>query len=444
MNFRCLFLMLFTCFSVAKAQKIEIFETTLDNGLKIVIVPLKTNEIVRFGLIYNVGCADDPICKIGLSHFLEHMMFQGTKNISGDKFKYLAHKYNAYINAATGEDVTFYYYTVNKRYLSVDLKLEADRMQNLAFNNESIQKEKGVVAEERNMRYDSDQETRHMTDAVLKSLYLHSNYSYTGIGYPHHIAAYNKLSLQKHYNKFYAPNNATVLIVGDISVDEAVEQVKKAFGTIKKTHDISRPRVIDPVDINIKYTLDRTSPKISQKQLDIYYTFDRKHVASLKEFYVAKIMQDCLCGTSRSVMARKFVTDTMKLHDIDGTCLIQAFDKAFFVISATLREDSKMTDIESEIIKSVEDFIAKDFTQELFEVNKQRILNNIDILLDNPGDMFNFIIENRINGYTTDDMRIVKDIVNSITFEEVKKFAKIVLTEANRTHRVYVHPEGSL
>jgi zinc protease len=421
-------------------QEIEIFETTLENGLKVIVVPLKSNGVIRVGIIYNVGCADDPMCKIGISHFLEHMMFKGTKNISMQKLNYLIKKYNSYVNAGTGDDFTFYHYVLNKKFLDVDLKIEADRMVNLELNESDITSERNVVAEERNMRCDANPTEKYLCDALPKILYLHSNYSYIGIGYPHHIKAYNRLALKKHYDKFYAPNNATVLIVGDISKEEAFEKVQKTFGHIKKTHEINRKRVLDPKDLNIKYTMDRASKQVTTRNLSIYYTFDRSNVDTLKKYYIAKITVDCLCGTSRSVMSKKFVDKENKVYSIDGDIMLNAFDKAFVCIQMSLRENIKMLDMETDIDNAIK---STPITKGDFEANKKRILNNIDIMKDNPTEMFDYILQHRVLGYSTDDIKNVKNIINSITFKEIKAFEGEIINENNKTHRIYSHPEGA-
>ncbi|MDR2074926.1 MAG: insulinase family protein [Holosporales bacterium] len=420
-------------------QDIEIFETALENGLKIIVVPLKSNGVIRVGIIYDVGCADDPMCKIGISHFLEHMMFKGTKNISMKKLNYLTKKYNSYVNAGTGDDFTFYHYILNKKFLDVDLKIEADRMVNLELNESDIVSERNVVAEERNMRCDANPTERYICDALPKILYLHSNYSYIGIGYPHHIKAYSRLSLKKHYDRFYAPNNATVLIVGDITQEEAFKKVEKTFKYIKKTHEINRQRVLDPKDLNIKYTMDRASKQVTTRNLSIYYTFDRSNVDTLKKYYTAKIAIDSLCGTSRSVMAKKFIDRENKVYSIDGDIILNAFDKAFVCIQASLRENTKMLDMEADIDNVVKN---SPITKENFEANKKRILNNIDIMKDNPTEMFDYVLQNKVLKYSTDDIKNVKNIINSITFEDVKKFEENIINERNKTHRVYSHPEG--
>jgi zinc protease len=443
MNILKLFFTFALICSSTQSEKIGISETTLENGLKVVVVPLKSNDVVKVGIIYDVGTADDPMCKIGLSHFLEHMMFKGTKNVSGERLKHLTTQYSAQVNAATGSDVTFYYFVTPRKHMHICLNLEADRMQNLVFDDVELEKERKVVMDERNMRCDSNPQTQYIIDAALKTLFLFSNYSFNGIGYPQHIKAYTKKALQKHYKKFYVPNNATILVVGDITEAEAVGEVRKAFGKIKQTHEVKRHRVIDPDCTGIKYTLDRSSKQISQRGLEMYYSISRKKIDSLKKFFIATVMLDCLCSTSRSALYQKFVEQERRLFGIDGDYFIQAFDKAFLCISASFGDNTNARDVEANIVAAINDFVQGLLTIELFEANKKRILNKITMLMDDPIAMFDHILEYRTNGYTTADMSNMDDIVQSITFEDVKEFATNVLTEKNRTHSIYVHPEGT-
>jgi zinc protease len=288
------------------------------------------------------------------------------------------------------------------------------------------------------MRCDANPTERHICDAVPKILYLYSSYSYIGIGYPHHIKAYNKLALKKHYDKFYTPNNATILIVGDITKEEAFEKTKKTFGHIKMTHNVDRKRVLDPKDLNIRYTMDRASKQVTTRDLSIYYTFDRSHVDTLKKYYISKIAVDCLFGTSRSIMSKKFIDEETRVYSIDGDVTLNAYDKAFIFIKASLRESTKMLDMEADIANVIK---GTPITKEDFEANKARTLSNINMMEDNPVEMFDYILQNKVLAYDTKDIKNVKKIIDSITFEDVKKFETDIINEKNRTHRVYSHPE---
>lgn len=431
------------------AKQIKVHHETLENGLKVVIIQTKSNGAVRFGVIYNVGCADDQNCKVGLSHFLEHMMFKGTKTMSGEQLKQTIEKYNAYTNACTDDDYTLYYHSLNKQFLEVDMKIEEDRMVNLALTEEDFKREKNVIMEERHLRCDANPETRNFYDAVPRLLYLQSSYAYNGIGYPHHIKAYTQYALQKHYNKFYAPNNATLLIIGDVDKDSVMALAKNIFGKIKKTHDIDRKRVVDPEDLNITYTMDRTSDKITRKELSLVYKIPRKNIDTIKKRYVGKIAVDCLCGTQRSLMAKKFVEEENLLYQIDGNVVIKRFDKSYLFIDAITSNSSMLKESEQKVISYIKNIsdsknISNILTKEVFEINKKRILNQILMMNDNPGEMFNYVVDNIVNGYEINHIGNIYNIVANITWENVKDWIIENLREDNKTLTIYNHPKGSL
>ncbi len=246
------FLIVCTMGSFSRASDIDIQERTLDNGLKIIVVNLKSNGVIFGGVGYYVGSGDDPRNIVGVSHILEHMMFKGTRNLSGDDLKKTIFVNNKYSNAFTGHDVTFYVHLFSKDIIDNNLKIEADRMKNLRIDSKDLAKEKEVVIEERKMRTESDPRTNFMEEAAWKTMYLFSNYSYPVIGYLDQIKSCDQKVVRQHYKKYYKPNNAFVLLVGDITIDEAVEKVKKYFGNIKKGKDQNRERVIDPVNTGLK------------------------------------------------------------------------------------------------------------------------------------------------------------------------------------------------
>lgn len=433
----------------ANATQFNAHQETLDNGLKVVIIRTKSNGAIRFGVLYDVGCADDQNCKVGLSHFLEHMMFKGTKTISGEQLKRLIDKYNAYTNACTDDDYTLYHHALNKQFLEIDMKIEADRMVNLALREEDFKHEKNVILEERHLRCDANPQVRHVYDALPRLLYLHSSYAYNGIGYPHHIQSYTLYALKKHYNKFYTPNNATIVIVGDIDKDEAMAIVRNTFGKIKKTHEIKKTRVIDPEDLNITYTMNRTSDKITGKDLTIVFKISRKNIDTVKKNYIAKMVVECLCGTQRSLMAKKFVEEEHSLHDINGNIMLKQFDKVFLFIEANVPDSLTLKDANQKISSYLSDLVNQEkistfMTKEIFEAVKKGMMNRILMMSDNIWRMFDYAVDSLVNKYNIDDIGNIYNIVSSITWEEAKNWIIENLQEESRALTVYNHPKGSV
>ncbi|MDR1488240.1 MAG: insulinase family protein [Holosporales bacterium] len=441
MKIKILFISIAFIFSVN--AKIEIHQEILINGLKVIIVPMKSNEVVRLGIVYNVGSADDPMCKIGLSHFLEHMMFKGTKTHSGPQFKQLLDKYSMYTNATTSQDYTVYFHSLHKDFLETILKLEADRMINLKFDNKDVESERNVVADERNMRCDSDPEGRHIADTIQRAKYLHSNYGINAIGYPQHIKNYSKKALIKHYRKFYKPNNATIIVVGDVSITEVVDKIKATFNRITVSSEaVKRNRVLDPTDLNLKHSIERSSDQIKRSTIEFIYTFDRKHIDSLRKMFTLDILNICLGANRRSILYQELVEKKQAVYSVSSGLETPAFDKCFFSIFAHMKSENDDKNVEKQISDIVNNLIPTYLTKELFEKVKNTIFESQDLLLDNPGDMFLYIINTAIAlGYNLEDVKNLKEIITQITFEELQKMAKEILIENNKVCRIYIHPD---
>ncbi|MDR3224282.1 MAG: insulinase family protein [Holosporales bacterium] len=427
----------FELFSVnAKIQS-----KTLGNGLRVIVVPLKTKDVISFGVGYFVGSADDPRCVVGISHLLEHMMFKGTTNLSGDKLKDLVFIYNKDSNAFTSFDVTFFEHLCNKSLMDIDLKIEADRMQNLALTDESVESEKQVVIEERKMTEESNPIIKYMREAVWKMTYLYSAYSYPIVGYEDQIRACDKDILQVHYGRWYVPNNAFVLFVGDITIDEAVTVVQKHFGHIPKKPDPERNRVVDPEETGLRYSVDRGSDQISVHNLNIIYKIDKELFDNVRKLVTMEIVVDILAGGMGSVLYEEMVDKRELAYTLDSQTDIRAFDKGRVNIATVFRENQNVDEVDKTISSIVAAFHKKYLTKERFEKVKQKYLDQFQMLNGDPKAMTMFIIENYANGQKLEELDDIENIVSNVTFEEVVEVATKIFDKENRIMRIYSHPK---
>lgn len=427
----------------ANSNEIDIQEKCLDNGLKVIVVNLKTNGVIFGGVGYYVGSADDPRNVVGISHVLEHMMFKGTKNLNGDDLKKIIFVNNKFSNAFTSYDITFYVHTFSKAFLDTNLKIEADRMQNLKIDSDALAKEKEVIIEERKMRTESDPRTNFMEESAWKSMYLFSNYSYPVIGYLDQIKACNQEEVRNHYNKYYKPNNAFVLLVGDITIDEAVDKVTKHFGNIKRGEEHKRERVIDPVDTGLRHSIEHESVQISTHDLNFIYKIDRKYFDNVKKLATLEIAAGILASGESSVLYQNIVDKQKLSYVIDSYLDIRAFDKGRLNISTVFREGTGKEKVETEVLAIIKDYASKYLTKERFEKEKKKQLDQIDILADNPQNLGMMVLTYLINGYKVDELKQIKSIINSITFEEVQSVVKELFQKNNFIMQIYSHPKES-
>lgn len=230
-------------YSIAHAETVSqltrtTFETTLKNGLKVIIREDHRSPIVMTQIWYAVGSGDESGNLYGISHALEHMMFKGTSKVPNDEFTRLSRIYGGSINAATYTNYTYYYQLYPKKYFPLALELEADRMTNLVLKPGDFQTEMKVVMEERRQR--TDDNPRNLAFERFKWIaYPTSHYRQPVIGYMKNLQNIKLDHLKDWYKQWYTPNNATLVIVGDINAEQALQQVQKYFGHIpqKKTPD---------------------------------------------------------------------------------------------------------------------------------------------------------------------------------------------------------------
>ena len=436
-------LIICTITSFSKTNNIDIKEGFLDNGLKVIVVNLKSNGVIFGGVGYYVGSGDDPRNIVGVSHILEHIMFKGTSNLSGDDLKKTIFVHNKYSNAFTSCDITFFVHLFSKDIIDNNLKIEADRMQNLKIDSKDLAKEKEVVIEERKMRTESDPRTNFMEEAAWKSMYLFSNYSYPVIGYLDQIKSCDKKAVEQHYKKYYKPNNAFVLLVGDITLDEAMPKIKKYFGNIKKGKEHKRERIIDPIDTGLKHTIEHESVQISTHDLNFIYKIDRKYFDNVKKLAILEIAGSILASGEGSVLYQEIVDKRKLSYTIDSYLDIRAFDKGRINISTVFRENQKKDIVESEVLSVISDYVSKYLTKKLFEIEKKKLLDQIEILNDNPQNMGMMILTYLINGYNLDDVKNIKNLINDIKFEDVKSTAEKIFQPGNLILKIYSHPKES-
>jgi zinc protease len=222
-------LVLFVSFNA----RAEVMEKTLSNGLQIILKKDKRAPVVTSHIWYKIGSADEVSGKTGLSHALEHMMFKGTKKNPKGLFSSVIAKLGGRENAFTSKDYTAYYQTLPSQYLEEAIRLESDRMTNLVINEEDFLKEIEVIKEERRLRTD-DQPEGIAYEQLYASAYNNSSYHDPIIGWMEDLNNMSYKDISDWYKNWYAPNNATIVIVGDIDFDKTFRLVEKYYGTKKR------------------------------------------------------------------------------------------------------------------------------------------------------------------------------------------------------------------
>jgi zinc protease len=207
------------------------FQFALQNGMQVLVIPDHRAPVVTQMLWFRVGAVDDPPGISGLAHFFEHMMFRGTKAVPGDSFAQTIAKNGGEDNAFTDHDYTAFYEQIAKDRLPLAMKLEADRLVNLDLSDATVGPERDVVLEERRMRVDNDPQAL-MSEQMRAALHLSHPYGRPVIGWADEVRRIDRVSAKNFYDHHYAPNNAILVIAGDVTPDEIRKLAQDGYGKV--------------------------------------------------------------------------------------------------------------------------------------------------------------------------------------------------------------------
>lgn len=248
----------------APAHALTIETGKLDNGLQIVVLPNHRAPIVTQMIWYRVGAMDEKLGQGGLAHMLEHMMFKGTRDVPAGKFSETIAQAGGNENAFTANDFTAYFQTIAIEHLPLTLRLEADRMQNLVLADQDLHSERQVVIEERKSRTDNNPDAIWY-EALQAALYRNHPYGRPIIGWREEIDAYTIDALRDFYSIHYAPNNAVLVLAGDVTLATAQPLIEKYFGAIPARATPERHPIPEPVG-RVMARIDYSSARVQQAQ----------------------------------------------------------------------------------------------------------------------------------------------------------------------------------
>ena len=209
------------------------YSKTLDNGLQVTVIPMENGSgVISTDIFYKVGSRDEILGKTGIAHMLEHMNFKSTKNLSEGEFDRIVKSHGGINNASTGFDYTHYFIKSSASNLPMSLTLYAELMQHLNLTDEEFQKERDVVAEERRWRTDNNP-VGYLYFRLFNTHYVGHSYHWTPIGFMEDILSWNIEDIREFHTRFYRPDNAVLIVSGDIDPQTVFAEAEKQFGSIK-------------------------------------------------------------------------------------------------------------------------------------------------------------------------------------------------------------------
>lgn len=404
---------------------------TLENGLQVVVIPDHRAPVVTHMIWYKAGAADEPEGESGIAHFLEHLMFKGTKEHPGGAFSAMVSELGGQENAFTSQDYTAYYQRVAKENLATVMEFEADRMTNLVLTDEVVDPERNVVLEERRMRIDNDPSSR-LSEAVAATLFVNHPYGTPIIGWNHEIEKLDRHTAMRFYERFYTPNNAILVVAGDVTRDEVRGLAEQTYGKIARRQDIGpRLRPVEP-DMLAARRVTLADPRAKQPSLTRTYIVPSYANAEGRTAHALDVMAFILGGGSTSRLHRALVSDQSIAASAGAYYQGDALDQSRFMVYAIPRENVSIDRIEAamdaELARIAKEGVSAD---ELKRAQKRLVAETI-YAQDSQTTLARAYGSTLTTGGTVDDVKNWPAEIEAVTLEEVQAAAKLAL-QINRS-----------
>ena len=428
-RFLVLFFLIFLQSFHAVPKIFDSKEFFLDNGLRVVLIENNRAPVVTQMIWYNVGSVDESYGKSGLAHFLEHLMFKGTKNFPDNYFSKFISSNGGSENAFTSFDYTAYYQTIPSEKIEQIIELEADRMQNLTLTKEQVSTERKVILEERYQRIDS-RPPSILDESLRKSLFPNHTYGTPIIGWEHEIKSLKFDDIFNFYKKYYVPHNATVVLSGAISLEKAKKLTKKYYGQIKSNmKSIDRLSLSDPkILTNSRITYN--NPDIKQKIWKRIYKVS-SYKESIKEGIALDIGLKILAGGSTSILYDEFVKKRKIVSAIGGYYQGMTRDKGTVYFYAIPNKDIAILELEKLIEEKMFDALNNKITKEKFEIQKNNYEYEAIYLRDSSFQPAQIIGEALTIGMSLDEIENWNENLKNLTIKDVKTALEKFLNNKN-------------
>jgi zinc protease len=397
---------------------------SLGNGLKVVVIPDHRTPVVTQMIWYKVGSADETPGKSGLAHFLEHLMFKGTSKHPAGEFSQTVLRVGGNENAFTSTDYTGYFQRVPREQLPRMMEFEADRMTGLILKDENVLPERDVVLEEYNMRVANNPEAR-LTEQIMAALYLNHPYGRPVIGWHHEIEKLDREDALAFYRRFYAPNNATLVIAGDVDAKDIRPMVEHAFGDVPAQPAIPAQRIRpqEPLPVAPR-TVTLSDPRVEQPSVRRVYLVPSATTAAAGESTALDVLAQLMGGGSNSYLYRALVIDRPLAVSASAGYQGTSLDPTQFTIAASPKPGVEFAQVEQVIDQVIADIAENPVRAEDIERVKTQLIAGAIYAQDNQATLARWYGGALTTGLSIEDIRSWPDRIRAVTAEQVRAAAQ--------------------
>lgn len=442
--FRSLFLAVLASALTTQAAAGTVSHFTLANGMDAVVIEDRRAPVVVHMVWYRAGSADEASGKSGVAHFLEHLMFKGTDDLVPGELSKTVSANGGSDNAFTSYDYTAYFQRIAADRLDLVMKMEADRMRDLILSEDDWRTELQVIIEERNQRTDSDP-AAIFAEQRRAAQYLNHPYARPIIGWRHEMEALTREDAQAWYARFYAPNNAILVVAGDVSADEVRALAETHYGGLEPTPDLTpRQRVQEPPQL-AERRLRYEDPRVAQPYVMRSYLAPERDPGDQARAAALTVLAELLGGNvATSVLGRSLVFDSgvaiYAAAFYDGLSL----DDTTFTVMAVPAADVPLAEAEAALDAAIARFLAEGVDHDRFERIRTQIRAAEIYARDNAQGLAHRYGEALATGLTVADVQAWPDALMAVTEADVMAAARDLFDRRRAVTGYLAKPEAGV
>ena len=397
----------------------------LDNGLKIIVITNKHSPVITHMLWYKVGSADDPIGKSGLAHYLEHLMFKGTKTLKPGEFSQIISQMGGENNAFTSYDYTAYFQRIPSDKLEIVMQMNADLMQNLILTDEVTISERNVILEERSSRNDSRPRAL-LNEKMRKTLYGQHPYHIPIIGWRHEIETLTTQDAMTFYRQHYTVDNALLVIMGSIDMIKVKSFAQATYGAITSQKTTTRKRDIKQ-DNHSSDTLYLTDARIDNYMWQRIYKLQKWEDKNIRQMISLELLIKILAQGSTSKLYQKLVKETKTATNITAQIHTSLLDYSEVIIHAMTQSSEHISAMIHHIEQIIMHLKTHSVTDEELSQAKTQLLTETLFAQDRQETVTQIYGTHLILGRDIKSLGEWQQQIESITPTDIKAVARLLL-----------------
>ncbi|WP_298567450.1 pitrilysin family protein [uncultured Aliiroseovarius sp.] len=414
---------------------------TLDNGLEVVVIEDHRAPVVVQMLWYRAGAADETPGVSGIAHFLEHLLFKATDNMEAGEFSRVVAENGGSDNAFTSQDYTAYFQRVAADRLGLMMQMEADRMRNLRLSEDDIATERDVILEERAQRTDSEPSAL-FREQLNAAAFLNHPYGTPVIGWRHEVVNLSREDALAYYQRFYAPNNAVLVVAGDVTPEEVRALAQTHYGPLEPTVDLAeRSRLVEPPQL-AERRLRYEDPRVSQPFLMRRYQAPERDPGAQENAAALVYLAEILGGSgATSVLGRALQFDEQIAVYAGAGYSPVALDDTTFTLVVLPAKGVSLADAEDALDREISAFLEAGIDEAQFERIKFQIRAGVIYAQDDAMARAQRYGEALTSGLTIEDVQAWPDVLQAVTPDDVMAAAR-ALFDDRKSVTGWLVPEG--